>query len=82
VPSELGELLLALRLGMLLEGGETTNSHRLMNIVQCPIQPEEYCALHQLPVAMGLYQVTQFSVAKTPSLHILAVVATCHLHKE
>jgi hypothetical protein len=79
---ELGELRSALRPDMLLEGGEIMNNHHLMNIVRCPIPPEGYCVLHQRAGATGHYRVTPFLVVKIPSLHILAVVATCHLHKE
>jgi hypothetical protein len=79
---QLGVLLLALRPDMLLEGGEIMSNHHLMNIVRCPIPPEEYCVLHQRAGETGHYQVTPFLVVKIPSLRILAVVATCHLHKE
>ena len=79
---EPGELPLALLLDMQSEGGEIMNNHHRMNTAQCRTQLEEYCALHQPLGATGLYQATRFSAARTPSLHILAVVATCHLRKE
>jgi hypothetical protein len=67
---------------MLVEGGDITISHRLMNIVRCPTQQEGYYALHQQHDATDPYPVTQFSVVKILNLHILAVAVTCHLHKE
>jgi hypothetical protein len=67
---------------MLVEGGGITISHPLMNTVQCPIQQEEFYALHQQHDATDPCPVTQSSVVKILSLHILAVAATCHLRKE
>jgi hypothetical protein len=76
------EPLLELRLDMLRAGGDTMISHHLMNTARCPIRKGVCFVLHQQHDAMGLCQVTQFSVAKIPNPRILAVVATCPLRKE